>query len=104
MNGKYLLNAQYIDCQMFTKTNDGTEILVTKNEFNDYFAELFLKNGQSHLVALNPNYDFKMDEKKTFNQISESVILLTLNPEQIAERQQKEIVSLQDLQQKDLKQ
>lgn len=104
MNSKYLLKPEFIDCQIHTKTSDGTDILVTKNDFNDYFAEMLLRNGQDHLIMLNPHYDLTEDQKKTFTQVSEGVISLTLAPEQIAKKQQKEIVGLQDLKEKDLKQ
>jgi len=96
MNSKYLLNPIYADNQIITKTSDGTEILVTKDTFNDYFAECMLKNNQHHLVISNVHYDPKEDEKKSFVQTSENVITLTSTPEQIAENAQKIIVKDQE--------
>jgi len=85
---KYLLNTQFLDSIITTKTNDGTEIVVTSRDFNDEFAEMFIMNGQSHLVRLNPNFIENPSEKKTFVQVSESVISLTLNPLKSEETEQ----------------
>ena len=51
---KYILKPEFIDCTIITKTSDGTEIVVTAQSFNDYFGELMFKNGQHHLLKVNP--------------------------------------------------
>lgn len=94
---KYYLKKEHENSTIITRNKEGRDVLVTKNNFNDYFAELMLANNQHHLVQLNHLYDEKsVSEKKTFTQISEDVISLTSTPEQIAERGQKQIVNEQE--------
>jgi hypothetical protein len=90
---KYLLNAEFLDSIITTKTSDGTEIIVTSRDFNDSFAEMMIGNGQSHLVRLNPNYNVTPNEKKTFTQVSDTVISLTLNPLNQEELKQSQTVN-----------
>jgi len=82
---KYYLHPDHINSSINTKTDDGTDINITSATFDDYFAELMLKNGQGHLIKINPLYleSEHASEKKTFRQISEGVISLTLKPEEI---------------------
>lgn len=79
---KFTLKPEFLDCQIITKTSDGTEILITKYNFSDYYGELLLKNNQSHLININPNYiDEDENKKKSFQQITPNVILLTSKPQ-----------------------
>lgn len=90
---KYYLKKEHENSTIITRNREGREVLVTKNNFNDYYAELMLANNQHHLIQLNHLYDEKSAlEKKTFTQISEGVISLTSTPEQIAEKGQSQIV------------
>ena len=86
---KFMLKPEYIDCQIITRTEDGTEILVTKETFNDYYGELMFKNGQHNLIMVSPHYKEDSAQKKTFEQITENVIILTSNPVQNEESEQK---------------
>ena len=84
-----MLKPEFIDNQIITKTSDGTEILVTSQTFNDYFGDLMFKNGQHHLLRINPQWSESQNtEKKTFVPITEGHILLTSKPEEIVERLQ----------------
>lgn len=89
---KYLLHPNHINDQIITKAEDGADILITKEIFNDYFGELLLKNNLHHLIIINQSFDTSSAEKKTFHQVTEDVILLTSTPEQIAERAQNQTV------------
>lgn len=91
MNNRFRLKKEFINSQIFCKDKNGNEILITANDFNDYFAELMLANNQGHLVELNPLYEeMQNDEKKTFNQVSEGVIVLTSNPLQTESKPQEQ--------------
>lgn len=91
---KYILNPAHENDTIITRTSDGTEVVVTKAIFNDYFAEMMLKNNQHHLVKLNAMYVPEVSEKKTFDQISDSVILLTSNPDEIGMKKQDQPVNV----------
>jgi hypothetical protein len=89
---KYFLKQEFLDCEIHTKTFDGTDILVTSKTFNDDFAEMMLHNGQSHLIQVNPRYNENDNtEKKSYVQLSENVISLTSPYQQIEEKPQKKI-------------
>jgi len=77
---KFRIKSDFLDCDIITKDKSGNDVLVNKNNFNDYFANLMFIGGQGHLIEPNPHYDIKFEEKKTFEQISENVIALTYNP------------------------
>lgn len=90
---KYILKPEFIDCTIITKTSDGTEIVVTSQSFNDYFGELMFKNGQHHLLKVNPMWSESQNtEKKTFVQVTEEHILLTSKVELTEENKQSETV------------
>lgn len=84
---KYFLKTEFINDKIITKNSDGQDTLVTAETFNDYFAEMMIKAGQGHLIQANTQY-VESGEKKSFEQISDDVILLTSTPEQIAENLQ----------------
>lgn len=91
---KYILKPEYLDCDIITRTSDGTEILVTKHTFNDTFGDMMFRNGQHQLLLINPRWnDENNTEKKSYVQISEGVISLISNPEEIVKNLQKEIVN-----------
>ncbi len=94
---KFILKPEYLDSVITTKTSDGTDIIVTKNDFNDYFAEMFIANGQHHLIKLNPHHKLDDSQKKTFTQILEDVILLTSNPLPNEEQKQSPTVNVPEL-------
>ena len=78
---KFKLKREHENSQIITKDKSGNDVLVTKHEFNDHFAELMLANNLGHLIELNPFYEATLDnEKKTFTQVTENVIALTSNP------------------------
>jgi len=83
--GKYFIKPEFIDCEIHTRTSDGTEILVNNKIFNDYFGELMINNGLSHIVGVNEHYTPSEDEKKSYVKISEDVIGLISPYEQIGE-------------------
>jgi len=77
---KYILKEGYET--IITKSDDGHELLITPNTFNDYFGDLMMKNNQAHLLTINQEWSKENNtEKKTFTQITENVILLTSNLE-----------------------
>jgi hypothetical protein len=77
---KYILKQGYET--IITKSDDGHELLITPNTFNDYFGDLMMKNNQAHLLTINQEWAKENNtEKKTFTQITENVILLTSNLE-----------------------
>lgn len=77
---KYILKEGYET--IITKSDDGHELLITQNTFNDYFGDLMMKNNQAHLLTINQEWAKENNtEKKTFTQITENVILLTSNLE-----------------------
>ena len=77
---KYILKPGYET--IITKTDDGHELVITPNTFNDYFGDLMMKNNQTHLLTINTEWARENNtEKKTFTQITENVILLTSSPE-----------------------
>ena len=77
---KYILKPGYET--IITKSDDGHEMLITPNTFNDYFGDLMMKNNQTHLLTINTEWARENNtEKKTFTQITENVILLTSSPE-----------------------
>jgi len=77
---KYILKEGYET--IITKSDDGHELLITPNTFNDYFGDLMMKNNQAHLLTINQEWAKENNtEKKTFTQITENVILLTSNLE-----------------------
>jgi hypothetical protein len=95
---KYILKPEFEKAEIITKNREGRDVLVTAETFNDYFAELMINNNQTHLVSINRLYDEKDDnQKKTFTQISEGVILLTSLPDQTEEQQPKVTVNEQEL-------
>jgi hypothetical protein len=97
---KYFLNPEFENDSIITRTDDGTEILINKFNFNDYFGDLLFKNGQTHLVRINPRWiNENSNEKKTFVQVSENVISLTYPVALNEESEQKEIVKNQKLEQ-----
>ena len=88
---KYILKPGYET--IITKSDDGHELLITPNTFNDYFGDLMMKNNQGHLLTINQEWaNQNSTEKKTFTQITENVILLTSNTEKIGEQPLKETV------------
>ena len=87
---KYILNPQYVNAQMFAKTESGQEVLITKENFNDYWAERMLAGGQNHLVQVSSEFIAASEfEKKTFVQVTENVIISTLRSELIEESKPK---------------
>lgn len=89
---KYILKPGYET--IITKSDDGHELLITPNTFNDYFGDLMMKNNQSHLLTINEDWARENNtEKKTFTQITENVILLTSNPEKTENRLQNQTVN-----------
>ena len=95
---KYILKPGYET--IITKTDDGHELVITPNTFNDYFGDLMMKNNQGHLLTISSQWsEGNSTEKKTFTQITENVILLTSNTEKIDEnlpnQTAKEVVSKQ---------
>jgi hypothetical protein len=86
---------------IFTRTQDGTEISITPNDFNDTLGDLMCQNNQEHLLIINPEWqNANITEKKTFAQITENVILLTSNPDQTESNSQKPTVNVSDLKRK----
>jgi len=78
---KFKLKREHENSQIITKDKSGNDVLITKHEFNDHFAELMLANNLGHLIEFNPLYEEAIDnEKKTFTQVTEGVIALTSNP------------------------
>ena len=95
---KYMIKPEYLDCTIITKTSDGTEVVITKENFNDTFGDMMFKNGQHHLLKINPQWSESLNtEKKSFVQISDTHILLTSKPELIEENKQKQTVNEQEL-------
>lgn len=85
---KFTLKPEFIDCQILTKTSDGTEILIDKFNFTDYYGEMLLKNNQGHLININPHWQTDDDfKKKTFQQLTPEVIILTSRPQLRDEKQ-----------------
>jgi hypothetical protein len=77
---KYILKPGYET--IITKSDDGHELLITPNTFNDYFGDLMMKNNLGHLLTISQDWvNNNSTEKKTFTQITENVILLTSNQE-----------------------
>ena len=96
---KYILKPGYET--IITKTDDGHELVITPNTFNDYFGDLMMKNNQGHLLTISSQWsEGNSTEKKTFTQITENVILLTSNTEKIDENLPKETVKEQVLKRK----
>ena len=88
---KYILKPGYET--IITKTDDGHELVITPNTFNDYFGDLMMKNNQGHLLTISSEWsEGNSTEKKTFTQITENVILLTSNHEKTDEKPLKETV------------
>lgn len=99
---KYILNPKFLNSQMFAKTESGQEVLITKDNFNDYWAERMLEGGQNHLVQLSNEYISATEvEKKTFIQVSENVIISTLRKELIEESEPKKTARVRKSKQKD---
>lgn len=89
---KYILKEGYET--IITKSDDGHELLITPNTFNDYFGDLMMKNNQAHLLTINQEWAKENNtEKKTFTQITENVILLTSNLEKTENNLQNPIVN-----------
>ncbi|MEY2867793.1 MAG: hypothetical protein RIR01_193 [Bacteroidota bacterium] len=97
---KFRIKSEFLECDIITKDKSGNDVLVNKNNFNDYFANLMFLAGQSHLIEQNPHHNIEFEEKKTFEQLSENVIALTYNPLQIEESNSKEIQQEQELKRK----
>lgn len=98
---KYILKPDFLNADIITKTSDGTSILITAATFNDHFGEMMFKNGQQHLLTINPQWnENNSSEKKTFIQITDTHILLTSNPEPTENSSQSEIVKEQESKQK----
>lgn len=90
LNNKFRLKKEHKEKKIITKSKDGNDVLITRENFNDYFADLLLTNGMGYLIERNPEYDVTTEEKKTFVQMSENVIALTYDPMQIDGKEQKE--------------
>ena len=89
---KYILKQGYET--IITKSDDGHELLITPNTFNDYFGDLMMKNNQAHLLTINQEWAKENNtEKKTFTQITENVILLTSNLEKTENNLQNQTVN-----------
>lgn len=87
---KYILNPKFANAQMFAKTESGQEVLITKDNFNDYWAERMLEGGQNHLVMVSNEFVAASEfEKKTFVQVTENVIISTLRSELTENKEQK---------------
>jgi hypothetical protein len=81
MQNRFRIKNEFIDCDIHTKDSNGNDIRVDKHIFNDTFANMILAAGQGHLIERNPMYDDVLHtQKKTFEQVSEGVIVLTLDP------------------------
>lgn len=92
-----MIKPEFIDNQIITKTSDGTEILVTAQSFNDYFGDLMFKNGQHHLLLINPQWSESQNtEKKTFVPITDEHILLISKPDLTEKKLQKQTVNEQE--------
>ena len=87
---KFRIKSEFLECDIITKDKSGNDVLVNKNNFNDYFANLMFIGGQGHLIEPNPHHDIEFEEKKTFEQISDNVIALTYNPLSTEENNLKE--------------
>ena len=96
---KYFLKPGYET--IITKSDDGHELLITPNTFNDYFGDLMMKNNQAHLLTINTEWAKENNtEKKTFTQISDNVILLTSNTEKTENSSQLQTANEQVLKRK----
>lgn len=88
---KFSLKPEYVDCKIHTKLDDGTEVLIDKFNFTDFYAEVLLKNNQAHLININPNWqDSDEAKKKSFQQLTPNVISLTQRTQSRDEKKQSE--------------
>lgn len=97
---KFRIKSEFLECDIITKDKSGNDVLVNKNNFNDYFANLMFLAGQSHLIEQNPHHNIEFEEKKTFEQLSENVIALTYDPLKTEESNSQEIPKEQELKRK----
>lgn len=81
---KYMFRPEHKNAQVILKA-DGIELLVTENNLDDVLAEKMLQNNYGHLLQINADFKQELEEKKTFNQVSENVISLTSDPLQKGE-------------------
>jgi len=89
---KYILKPGYET--IIAKSDDGHEMLITPNTFNDYFGDIMMKNGLSHCLTINTEWAKENNtEKKTYTQITDNVILLTSNPEKTENGSQNQTVN-----------
>jgi hypothetical protein len=78
---QFRLKKEYIDGQIITKDRSGNDVLVHKGNFNDHYAKLIMEAGQHHLVEANNEFNPDIHgQKKSFEQVSENVIVLTYDP------------------------
>ena len=61
---RYILNPTYANDTIITRAESGQEVIVTRDTFNDYFAERMIACGQDHLVMINPHYTEAANSEK----------------------------------------
>jgi len=59
---KFRIKSEFFECDIITKDKSGNDVLVNKNNFNDYFANLMFLAGQSHLIEQNPHHNIDFEE------------------------------------------
>lgn len=85
---KYMFRPEHKNAQVILKA-DGIELLVTESNLDDILAEKMIQNNYGHLLQVSIDFKEELEEKKTFNQVSENVISLTSDPLQTAEESSK---------------
>lgn len=81
MENKFRIKREFADAKIITKDKSRNDVLITAQNFNDYFAGLMFENGQGHLLEPNPLFTHEIAEKKTFVQMNDNTILLTSEPQ-----------------------
>lgn len=75
---KYGFKREHEDCRAIVNFN-GAEVLVTKDNLTDEIAEYMVNHGMAHLIQIY-HHDIP-DQKKSFIQISDTVIKLVKDPD-----------------------
>lgn len=86
---KYMFRPEHKNAQVILKA-DGIEMLITESNLDDVLAEKMIQNNYGHLLQVNADFKQELEEKKSFNQVSENVISLTSDPLQNAEESSKQ--------------
>lgn len=90
---KWIVKPEHMQKMINVKMDSGNQMLLDNNNVTDAIADRMHKNGQGHLIQLSADYKERtkeISEKKSFTQISETVISSTLTPEQTENSEQKE--------------